>query len=176
MLSSNPVWRYLTISAGAFDIVSEILPHLSIILYRIWPDSHQFLAKLFKIATYVTFSSTIIETIVIMWLFGVLWNRWTIAFKVVTPLLHTLFAVAQLWGTWNFYGLWKKQERLAKADRERADLEAGGERPKHEEHEKKANVAVSESLSGSSSTGTAEEISSNGELRKSDEQTEKGSK
>jgi len=47
-----------------------------------------------------------------MYLFGSLWTRWTIAFKVTTPMLHVLFASAQLWGSYNFYRMYKKQERL----------------------------------------------------------------
>jgi hypothetical protein len=54
-----------------------------------------------------------------MYLFGSLWTRWTIAFKVTTPMLHILFASAQLWGSYNFYRMYKKQERLI------AELEGG---------------------------------------------------
>jgi hypothetical protein len=58
-----------------------------------------------------------------MYLFGSLWNRWTIAFKVTTPMLHVLFASAQLWGSYNFYRMYKKQERLI------AELEGGMDDP-----------------------------------------------
>jgi hypothetical protein len=54
-----------------------------------------------------------------MYLFGSLWTRWTIAFKVTTPMLHVLFASAQLWGSYNFYRMYKRQERLL------AELEGG---------------------------------------------------
>lgn len=47
-----------------------------------------------------------------MYMFGSLWNRWTLAFKITTPMLHVLFAAAQLWGSWNFYCLYQKQCRL----------------------------------------------------------------
>ncbi|KAM3075832.1 hypothetical protein ACMFMG_007957 [Clarireedia jacksonii] len=47
-----------------------------------------------------------------MYLFGSLWPRWTLAFKITTPMLHVLFASAQLWGSWCFYKMYKKQERL----------------------------------------------------------------
>lgn len=59
-----------------------------------------------------TLSGTIAETIVTMYMFGSLWNRWTLAFKITTPMLHILFAAAQLWGSWNFYCLYQKQCRL----------------------------------------------------------------
>ncbi|KAH6680865.1 hypothetical protein B0J14DRAFT_614296 [Halenospora varia] len=97
---------------GAFDIISEFLPHVSIILYRIYPTRHNFLRKLFRISALTTLTGTVAETVVTMWLFGTLWDRWTIAFKVVTPMLHVLFMSCQMWGSWNFYKMYKKQEHL----------------------------------------------------------------
>lgn len=100
---------------GAFDIVSEFLPHLSIILYRVYPDSHRFLRSLFRIACITTLTGTVAETIITMWLFGSLWPKWTIAFKLTTPMLHILFMSAQLWGSWNFYKMYQRQTRLLDA-------------------------------------------------------------
>jgi len=50
-----------------------------------------------------------------MWLFGSLWDRWTIAFKLTTPLLHVLFMSCQMWGSWNFYKMYQRQTRLLRA-------------------------------------------------------------
>lgn len=99
-------------NTGAFDIIAEFLPHVTIILYRVYPDSHAFLRKLFLAAMATTLTGTIVETIVTMYMFGSLWNRWTLAFKITTPMLHILFAAAQLWGSYNFYCLFRKQSRL----------------------------------------------------------------
>jgi len=84
---------------GAFDIISESLPHLTIILYRVYPDSHRFLAALFRVACFTTLLGTVTETIVAMYLFGQLWSRWTLPFKIATPLLHIAFSAAQFHGT-----------------------------------------------------------------------------
>ncbi|KAJ7121125.1 hypothetical protein C8R44DRAFT_877427 [Mycena epipterygia] len=97
---------------GAFDIISEFLPHLTIILYRVYPDSHSFLAKLFRAACVTTFVGTITETIVALYLFGQLWSRWTLPFKIVTPILHVAFSAAQFHGTRIFYRMWKRQEGI----------------------------------------------------------------
>ncbi|KAI9640722.1 hypothetical protein NHQ30_011031 [Ciborinia camelliae] len=110
---------------GAFDIISEFLPHLTIILYRVYPTSHAFLRKIFRIAAITTFTGTIAETILTMFLFGSLWDRWTLAFKVTTPMLHLVFMAAQLWGTWNFIGLYKRQGVLLR-EQEKRDEEEGG--------------------------------------------------
>jgi len=111
---------------GAFDIVSEFLPHISIILYRVYPTSHRFLYKIFRLSCITTLIGTLAETILTMYLFGSLWTRWTIAFKVTTPMLHVLFASAQLWGSYNFYKMYKKQERIiAELEGRMDDMEAG---------------------------------------------------
>lgn len=99
---------------GAFDVVCESLPHLSIILYRIYPSSHRFLQKLFSISCLVTFLGTLFETAVVLYVFGSLWSRWITAFKVVTPLLHVAFSATQLHGSLIFYRMAKRQRRLIK--------------------------------------------------------------
>lgn len=65
-----------------------------------------------------TLTGTITETIVTMYMFGSVWNRWTLAFRITTPMLHVLFAAAQLWGSWNFFCLYQRQCRLLVAGRE----------------------------------------------------------
>jgi len=49
-----------------------------------------------------------------MWLFGSLWNRWELAFKVVTPFLHIVFSAAQIWGSINLRSMWLRQKKLLK--------------------------------------------------------------
>ncbi|KAB8293842.1 hypothetical protein EYC80_009323 [Monilinia laxa] len=110
---------------GAFDIISEFLPHLTIILYRVYPHSHAFLRKIFRIAAITTFMGTMAETVLTMFLFGSLWERWTLAFKVSTPMLHVVFMAAQLWGTWNFVGLYRRQGVLLREYEKRKDEEGG---------------------------------------------------
>jgi hypothetical protein len=96
---------------GAFDIVSEFLPHIAIILYRVYPSSHKFLRNLFRIAFVTTLTGTIFETIVVMYLFGKLWNKWTLAFKIVTPALHIAFSACQLHGSCIFWKMMKRQQK-----------------------------------------------------------------
>ncbi|KAE8137248.1 hypothetical protein BDV38DRAFT_293002 [Aspergillus pseudotamarii] len=97
---------------GAFDIISEFFPHLAIILYRIFPNRHRFLKRLFLLSCITTAIGTTCETIVIFFLFGSLWDRWQIAFKVVTPLLHVAFSAAQVHGSVVFWKMYKRQQQL----------------------------------------------------------------
>jgi hypothetical protein len=108
---------------GAFDTVAELFPHVAIVLYRIYPTSHSFLLKVFCLACFSTLIGTIFETMVTMYLFGSLWDRWTIAFKIVTPLLHIAFSAAQLLGTWIFFKMWQKERRLLCREKENSGLE-----------------------------------------------------
>ncbi|BAE54582.1 unnamed protein product [Aspergillus oryzae RIB40] len=98
--------------SGAFDIISEFFPHLAIILYRIFPNRHRFLKRLFLLSCITTALGTTCETIVIFFLFGSLWDRWQIAFKVVTPLLHIAFSAAQVHGSVVFWKMYKRQQKL----------------------------------------------------------------
>jgi hypothetical protein len=117
---------------GAFDIIAELFPHFAIVLYRIYPTSHSFLAKVFRLACFSTLVGTICETIVTMYLFGSLWDRWTIAFKVVTPLLHIAFSAAQLHGTWIFFKMWRKEKRLLSREKDISVQEEGEKVLQHE--------------------------------------------
>ena len=92
--------------------MSEFFPHVAIILYRIWPNRHKFLSRVFLLSCITTATGTICETIVTMWLFGSLWNRWQLAFKVATPLLHIAFSAAQLHGSMVFWKMYRKYRRL----------------------------------------------------------------
>jgi len=103
---------------GAFDILAEFIPHVVMILYRVYPTSHLFLAKLFQVACITTFIGTISETILVMYMFGILWSRWPLSFKIVTPTLHLAFSAAQFHGTMIFYRLWQKQEQQLNMERD----------------------------------------------------------
>ncbi|KAJ5670737.1 uncharacterized protein N7477_006100 [Penicillium maclennaniae] len=107
---------------GAFDLISEFFPHIAIILYRVYPHRHYFLARVFLLSCITTATGTLCETIVTMWLFGSLWSRWEIAFKVATPLLHIAFSAAQIHGSLVFWRMYKRQLRFVKEEK---DLEMG---------------------------------------------------
>ncbi|KAJ5335055.1 hypothetical protein N7452_007458 [Penicillium brevicompactum] len=106
---------------GAFDIISEFFPHVAIILYRVFPDRHRFLSRVFLLSCFTTATGTLCETIVTMWLFGSLWSQWRLAFKVVTPLLHIAFSAAQVHGSIVFWRMHRRQQRYLQ---EKGDVEA----------------------------------------------------
>lgn len=66
--------------------------------------------RLFLATTIVEIAGTAFETAIVFWLWGSLWNQWTLPFKIVTPFLHALFSAAQLFGAWIFWKLAKKEK------------------------------------------------------------------
>ncbi|KAJ6041616.1 uncharacterized protein N7446_010504 [Penicillium canescens] len=103
---------------GAFDTISEFFPHVAIILYRVFPKRHHFLSRVFLLSCFSTAVGTFSETVVTMWLFGSLWSRWRLAFKVVTPLLHIAFSAAQIHGSLVFWRMYRRQQRYMKNEGE----------------------------------------------------------
>ena len=93
-------------------MIVEFIPHVAMILYRVYPKSHLFLASVFKFTFIITIISTITETILVMYMFGIIWDRWPLSFKILTPLLHIALSVAQLHGSRIFCIIWRKQEKL----------------------------------------------------------------
>lgn len=93
------------------------------ILYRLLPASddvsekalhfHALMSRIFLSVAIMELAGTTLETTVVFWLFASLWQQWTLAFKIVTPILHMLFTCAQLWGAWVFWNLSKKESRKA---------------------------------------------------------------
>jgi hypothetical protein len=71
------------------------------------PNDDNYLRKVFFAAMLVTFFGTILETIVVFFFWGSSWERWTLGFKIATPMLHVVFSAAQLWGAYNFYNMWQ---------------------------------------------------------------------
>lgn len=126
-----------------FDVIAESWPHIAIILYRVYPNDHKFLSYVMLWATIVTFAGTIVETIVVMYFWGHAWHRWTLVFKIVTPILHVVFTAAQLWGSKNFYSMWQSEKR--KMQQKPQDVELGG-----------VPVVISHEVSGKASDSTAQ--------------------
>jgi hypothetical protein len=86
-----------------FDLSSEALPHLTMVLYRLCPTSHLFLYRSLRTAFFVSILSTTIEIGVVCWFYAALFDRWSIYNKVLTPTLFAAFVAAQVWSA---IGLW----------------------------------------------------------------------
>ncbi|PVH96112.1 hypothetical protein DM02DRAFT_130974 [Periconia macrospinosa] len=110
--SDGSIELILCLIWGLFDIVSEAIPHLTFILYRLFPTAHSSLYRWFTIATLVMVSSTLLETAIILWIYVALFKRWRTDLKIVTPVMHLLFTSAQLWGARALRGLAQREKKL----------------------------------------------------------------
>jgi hypothetical protein len=123
---------------GIFDVLAEGWLNLAFILYRIRPDNHRFLKQLFISTCIITILGTTAETIMIMTLFGMSWDAWAIEFKILTPILHIIFTLAQLHGSRILFSMYKRQKIiLAEEEKSLSDLERSSQnsldRPKRRE-------------------------------------------
>lgn len=117
-------------------MVSEAIPHATLIIYRLYPKEHRRLLFWFRAAFVATIASTVLETIIILWIYIALFHRWHTALKVATPLLHVLFTAAQLWSAWCLWKLGNREKALQSSS---GDQETGVRRGENEadmgEHE-----------------------------------------
>ncbi|KAF2664329.1 hypothetical protein BT63DRAFT_444073 [Microthyrium microscopicum] len=104
---------------GFWDVLAEWSTNVAFVLYRIKGDNHQLLARMFATLTVISVLGTIAETIMVMVLFGLSWSVWEIQFKVLTPLLHTLFMFSQLQSARVLFKMFKKEkQRMHDGDEE----------------------------------------------------------
>src|ERR1700761_2442080 len=87
------------------------------ILYRLCSGRHTLMYRLFLATSAAEVAGTLFETIIVFWLWGSLWQQWTLPFRIVTPLLHALFSAAQLFGAWVFWQLARKEKALIHAEK-----------------------------------------------------------
>jgi hypothetical protein len=70
----------------------------------------------FLATSIITVLGTTAETIMIMVLFGESWDKWELSFKIVTPILHIIFTMAQLHGSRILFQMYLKQKKLLAAE------------------------------------------------------------
>jgi hypothetical protein len=110
---------------AAFDVLSELWLNLAFILYRLYPTKHSLLAYVFGSTMLLNVCGTFAETVMVMTLFGQSWSIWETSFKVITPILHVLFTIAQLHCARVLFALWmKEKKRLWEEERDMMDPEA----------------------------------------------------
>jgi hypothetical protein len=101
---------------AAFDVLSELWLNVAFILYRIYPKKHALLSYVFGSTMLLNVSGTFAETVMIMTLFGQSWSKWELTFKIITPILHVLFTIAQLHCARVLFAMWMKQKKLLAAE------------------------------------------------------------
>jgi len=128
---------------GAFDVLAELWPNVAIILYRVYNDNHYFLMNVFLGTCLITICGTIAESIMIFVFLAQSWNRWELSFKIVTPILHIVFSMAQVHGSRILFELYKKQKRLlAEEERRLTDPEGRSMQSKGKQIEEEDQIQM----------------------------------
>ncbi|QDS70089.1 hypothetical protein FKW77_004953 [Venturia effusa] len=144
---------------GAFDVLAELWPNIAIILYRVYNDSHYFLMNVFLGTCLITICGTTAETIMIGVFLAQSWSRWELSFKIVTPILHIVFCMAQLHGSRILYSMYlKEKKKVAQAENRMMDPEANNQaRSKKidDDGDQITSLPVAETSESSSPTHTA---------------------
>ncbi|KAJ4405142.1 hypothetical protein N0V91_005504 [Didymella pomorum] len=99
---------------GFYDLVVEVPPHITMIIYRDPDVAQKTLLRSFSVAFWCSLVGTVAETATIFGLYGALWSKWTITMKVLIPVLHCIFTAAQLWGEYCTWSLWQQEKGKAK--------------------------------------------------------------
>jgi len=114
---------------GFYDLVVEVPPHVTMIMYRNPDVTRESLLRSFSIAFWCSFVGTLAETATILGLYGALWHKWTLTMKIMIPILHCIFTAAQLWGEKCTWQIWQQEKKKSKRTQE--DVEKHG---KHDEN------------------------------------------
>jgi hypothetical protein len=130
---------------AAFDVLAELWLNIAFILYRLHPENYGLLAYVFGSTCIVSIMGTVAETVMVMTLFGQSWDRWDLSFKVITPILHVLFTIAQLHAAKILYLMWIKQKELL-AEEDRAIMDPEQRSKKADEREAKPEGVVTEEV------------------------------
>lgn len=95
------------------------------ILYRVYPNRHRYLARWFLTICVVEVVSTVVETALIMWQLAELWKHLPLSFRISAIILHVVFSGAQLWCVKNFWDLYRVQIARGARRESNSTLEAG---------------------------------------------------
>jgi hypothetical protein len=97
------------LNTGLADLLFEACPHCVLLLHRIKPDNSRTLRNCNAVACLTTLFGTALETIGVYYIYvtQLKAGTWSLGFMVATPLLLTLFTVAQLHGSRIFWKYWR---------------------------------------------------------------------
>jgi hypothetical protein len=136
------------------------------------PENHALLTYIFFGTFNISVYGTIAETIMIFYLFGGSWSRWELSFKIVTPILHVLFTIAQLHAARILLSMWRREKRkLATSDGE--DLETGSKK-KGSTNDEEVVIATRPVSNGGQDSIEAEQSSTGSQRTLRDDDSERG--
>ncbi|EKJ71395.1 hypothetical protein FPSE_08403 [Fusarium pseudograminearum CS3096] len=109
---------YMCMVWGTFDVVVEIPIFLTMIIWRIKRDNALLLSRLAFGCCVWAVVAAITETIVTIHLLQSSWNQWGLEWKIITPVVFSLWITTQLYGSTRLYAMARAESRKAKCKSE----------------------------------------------------------
>ncbi|KAI8302294.1 hypothetical protein K4K61_008055 [Colletotrichum sp. SAR11_59] len=102
---------YMCMVWGAFDVVVELPIYVSMILWRVRRKDHRLLSYLAYGCFGWILLGAILETSITIYLLHRSWDRWGRVWRVVTPLIFSLWITTQLYGASRLFQMARSEQR-----------------------------------------------------------------
>jgi hypothetical protein len=99
--------------ARCFDVVVELPLYSFLILWRVKYNEHRLLSLMAYACCLWVLAGATVEAAVTIWLLNRSWHRWSLSFRVVLPLVFSLWISTQLYGAWRILGMARSKARAA---------------------------------------------------------------
>jgi hypothetical protein len=94
-------------------VVVELPLYTFLIIWRVKSDEHRLLSRAaYTCCIWVLLGATV-ETAVTIWLLSRSWHRWSLSFRVLLPLVFSLWISTQLYGAWRILGMARSKAQTA---------------------------------------------------------------
>ncbi|UPL00493.1 hypothetical protein LCI18_011427 [Fusarium solani-melongenae] len=104
---------YMCMVWGSFDVVVELPLYTFMIVWRVRNNNHRLLSRMsYACCVWVLLGATV-ETAVTIWLLQRSWDRWSLSFHIILPLVFSLWISTQLYGAGRIFGMARSKARLA---------------------------------------------------------------
>lgn len=101
---------------GTFDVVVELLLFTFMIVWRIKSYNHLLLSRLAHACCVWVLLGATVETAITIWLLKSSWGRWGLPFRILLPVLFSLWISTQLYGAYRILGMARSKSREAKGE------------------------------------------------------------
>ncbi|KAH7245489.1 hypothetical protein BKA59DRAFT_172235 [Fusarium tricinctum] len=102
---------YMCMVWGTFDVVVELPIFLSMIIWRVKRDNPALLSRLAYGCCIWAIIAAITESVVTIYLLHMSWHRWGIEWRIITPLVFSLWITTQFYGASRLYAMGRAERR-----------------------------------------------------------------
>jgi hypothetical protein len=106
---------------GSFDVVVELPLYTFMIIWRLKTKDNLMLSRMaYACCAWILLGATV-ETAITIWLLSRSWHLWGLSFRVLLPLVFSLWIVTQLYGAYRVFGMAQAKAQLVNTRKEFID-------------------------------------------------------